>query len=439
MKNTKLASLEVFEKRFEVSYPILVNATYKSLVNYASDLKSPIQRWYRYKEGYSVQLMTKLFKEYGVKEGDIVLDPFCGSGSTLIQAKLDKFESVGFEINPFSAFLGKAKTQNYSKKDLDDFRIELAEINISLKGKNNKNIDAPKLSIVNKLYDLDVLQFLLRLREIIYKISNVKVRDLFFLAWLAILEEVSHHRKAGNGLKIRKEINGITRNLQFARTTFTNKLLEILEDMPYAINVSKGVKSPAIFEQSALTLGQVIKKGSVKAVIFSPPYANCFDYTEIYKVELWMGEFVQEYSDLTELRRKGIRSHLNGFLKNTDRIKKSIAELDLVISDLNRCDLWDKRIPSMVSSYFDGMFEVLDQIYIALKKGGYCAIVVSNSAYGGIVVPTDLLLAAYAEKIGFKVVNIEVARFIITSSQQYKKTEDVKNYLRESVIHLKKL
>jgi len=439
MKNSSLASLEVFEKRFEVSYPILTNATYKSLVNYASDLKSPIQRWYRYKEGYSVQLMTKLFKEYGVKAGDTVLDPFCGSGSTLMQAKLDKFESFGFEINPFSAFLGKVKTQNYSKKDLVDYQAALDHIIKYFEKKNNDNADIPKLSIVKKLFDHEVLVFLLQIKTLIFKITNIKVRELFFLGWLSILEEVSHHRKAGNGLKIRREIKGINRNLQFAKTTFHNKLLEILEDLPYAIEVSKGVNSPVIFEQSALTLSGVMKKGGVKAVIFSPPYANCFDYTEIYKVELWMGGFVKEYSDLKVLRGKGIRSHLNGFLKSEDRTKKSIPELDSVITGLNRCELWDKRIPSMVSSYFDDMFEVLDQIYVALKKGGYCAIVVSNSAYGGIVVPTDLLFSAYAEKIGFKVINIEVARFIITSSQQYKKTEDVKNYLRESIIHLKKI
>ena len=279
----------------------------------------------------------------------------------------------------------------------------------------------------------------MRTKDLIFKIANTKVRDLFFLGWLSILEEVSHHRKAGNGLKIRKEIKGISRDLHFAKTTFNNKLLEILEDLPYAIDISKGVKDPVILEQSALTLSGVIKKSSIKAVIFSPPYVNCFDYTEIYKVELWMGGFVNEYSDLKELRQKGIRSHLNGFLKNTNRIKKSIPELDSVIAGLNKCELWDKRIPSMVSSYFDDMFEVLDQIYIALKKSGYCAIVVSNSAYGGIVVPTDLLFSAYAKKIGFEVIKIEVARFIITSSQQFKKTENVKNYLRESIIHLKKI
>lgn len=84
------------------------------------------------------------------------------------------------------------------------------------------------------------------------------------------------------------------------------------------------------------------------------------------------------------------------------------------------------------------MEEALRQIYDSLKSGGHCAIVVSNSAYAGIVIPTDVFLAMIAEKIGFKVQEIAVERLIITSSQQYKKTERVRKYLRESIVKLEK-
>ena len=84
------------------------------------------------------------------------------------------------------------------------------------------------------------------------------------------------------------------------------------------------------------------------------------------------------------------------------------------------------------------MEETLRQIYAALKPGGHCAIVVSNSAYAGVVVPTDLFLAMIAEKLGFEVEEIEVERLIITSSQQYKKTEHLRKYLRESIVKIKK-
>lgn len=437
MNQTNNDFLGDLEKKFEVTYPVLESATYKSLVNYASDLNNPIQRWYRYKEGYSVRLMQKLFEEYGVKAGDLILDPFSGSGSTLLQAKIDKLEGYGFEINPFSAFLGRVKTQNYSNKDLAGFANNFDHVIAA--GKNKKPVLLPKLSIIEKLFNKDVLNFLLQTKSYIESIKEKKVKDLYMLAWLSVLEEVSHHRKAGNGLKIRKEIKSIPRDLVFAKKIFIQKLDQIKEDLPYAINISKGVKEPKIYEQSALDLKEKIKKETIKAVIFSPPYANCFDYTEIYKVELWMGGFVSEYSDLSVLRQKGIRSHLNGYLRNQKVNQSSLINLEKLIGELSKKDLWDPRIPNMVSSYFEEMFSVLKQIYDGLKKGGSCGIIVSNSAYGGLVIPTDLFFAEYAEKIGFKVMKIEVARFIITSSQQYKQTEKNKKYLRESIVHLQKI
>ena len=92
----------------------------------------------------------------------------------------------------------------------------------------------------------------------------------------------------------------------------------------------------------------------------------------------------------------------------------------------------------MLSLYFSDMFRVLEQCYKVLEPGGFCAIVVGNSAYSNIVVPTDLLLAEYAEMIGFKVDQIIVDRYIITSSQQYDETKGFKEFLREGIVCLQK-
>lgn len=423
------------EKGFKVEYPILDNATYKTLVNYATDLNSPIQKWYRYKEGYSLKLIDQLFQEYSVKPNDVIIDPFCGSGSTLVQAKINKSLGVGFEINPFSTFLAKVKTRNYNQSDLNQF-AKISKKIIKIKPKDN--LKKPELSIIDKLFSKKVLDFLLTLKLEINKISNKKVRDLLFLAYLGMLEEVSNHRKAGNGLKMRKTIKTINRDITFAKELFLKSISEIEKDLPFAINISNTKLEPKIIEHSSLNMNKYVKPNSVKGVIFSPPYANCFDYTEIYKVELWMGDFVKKYSELKELRHRSIRSHLNGYVVEQDSKASSLPELNELIEILGNLPLWDKRIPKMINGYFTDMFTVLDQIYASLKKGGFCTIIVSNSAYGGVVVPTDLLLTKYAQQIGFKPLKIDVARFIITSSQQYRQTEKYKKYLRESIIHLKK-
>ena len=113
-----------------------------------------------------------------------------------------------------------------------------------------------------------------------------------------------------------------------------------------------------------------------------------------------------------------------------------MEELDVLIENLNGRVLWDKKIPLMLKLYFSEMFELLDSIYVSLEKNGFCSIVVGNSAYGGVIFPTDLLLARYAEKNGFEIDKIEVDRYIITSSQQYQSTFNQKRFLRESVVCL---
>lgn len=424
------------EKKFTVQYPILKSATYKSLVNYATDLHSPIQRWYRYKEGYSINLIEQLLEEYGVKKGDVILDPFCGSGSTIVQAKTKGCHGIGFEINPFSVLLTRGKTRNYTESDLKNFKEE----GESLLNKVNTvpKAEKPKLSTIDKLFNPDVLDYLLGIKRQIQEIKNKKVKDLLFLSWLSILEEASHYRKGGNGLKIRKGKTLRARNLDYTKLLFKSVVKKIEADLPFAIKISHNIPEPKIYEHTSLEMNKMVKPGSVKGVIFSPPYANCFDYTEIYKVELWLGGFVQNYSDLKPLRNRAVRSHLNGYVGEKNGKPSTITELDTLTKTLLSIKLWDKRIPQMVNEYFRDMFEVLDKIYKVLQPNGFCAIIVSNSAYGGVVVPTDLLFARYAEKIGFNPLKIEVARFIITSSQQYKETEQSKQFLRESIIHLQK-
>jgi hypothetical protein len=81
---------------------------------------------------------------------------------------------------------------------------------------------------------------------------------------------------------------------------------------------------------------------------------------------------------------------------------------------------------------------VLRLLFSSLKKGGHVAIVVSNSSYGNVIVATDLILVRISQRIGYKVLEIDVARQIITSSQQFKATEKLRDFLRESIIILEK-
>lgn len=92
----------------------------------------------------------------------------------------------------------------------------------------------------------------------------------------------------------------------------------------------------------------------------------------------------------------------------------------------------------MVRGYFDDTHSLLNKLYQQTTQGGYVGIVVGNSAYSGVIIPSDVLIADIAKEIGFKIKNIFVTRHLTTSSQQKQELEILKNYLRESIVLLQK-
>ncbi|GAJ09489.1 unnamed protein product, partial [marine sediment metagenome] len=100
--------------------------------------------------------------------------------------------------------------------------------------------------------------------------------------------------------------------------------------------------------------------------------------------------------------------------------------------------LWNNKIPNIVRGYFDDMHTLLGKLYQQTTKNGFVGIVVGNSAYSGVIIPTDILIAEIAKEIGFKIKNIFVTRHLTTSSQQKQELEYLKNYLRESIVLLEK-
>lgn len=420
------------ENKYKVIYPESVNATYTSLLNYSDDLNKPFQRWYRYKEGFSVELVEQLIKEYSKHKEGIILDPFSGSGSTLLAANDMGYSGVGFEVNPFSFFLSKCKLEKYTKEVIELFKEEYEEI-LRNAEKADEEYVLPKLSISEKVFTDEIEKYYMNIGKLINNCKTDKrIINLLKLGWLACLEPLCNYRKAGNGLKIKKYVKPRVITIDDARLM----LLEEYQNMYIDLLKSKSIEDATIYNETCLNMSKRINPKSVEGIIFSPPYANCFDYTEIYKLELWFGEFVSEYTDLKKLRNVSLHSHLNGDLNIEVKTKSEI--LAKLLIELQEKELWDKKIPKMLQLYYDDMFKVLDECYALLTDKGFCCIVVGNSAYGGIAFPADLILAEYAEKIGFNVDKIEVDRYIVTSSQQYEMTKETGKYLRESVVCLVK-
>lgn len=399
--------------------------SYEYLVNFSRIQDKPVHRWFYFQEGYSPQLVINVLRYLNVRNGNFfVFDPFAGSGTTLLTAKQLGMKSFGFEINPFSAFMVKVKTQNYDHetiRQLEEFRtpdyVTVPDV-----------YEKYELRVIQNWFDKEKLEKIEVLKRKMKRVRNKKVKDLLFAALLSILEDVSNYRKGGNGLKRKRVIKDLD-----PFEEFRVKIDQICADLKA---VGEG-HEPTIINDSCLHM-ENYGINDIDISLFSPPYANCFDPFEVYKMELWIGEFTSSYRELRQKRRMALASNLSANLERDTGTAHRTRLLSGIIDFLSKQKLWDRRIPKMLDTYFYQMYTLMEKLYRLTTKGGFCVIVIGNSAYGNLVIPADIILAQIGKKVGFDVQEIIVARKNEASSQQYSKLGKFLEYMRESLVVLKK-
>ena len=429
----------------EFGLPIFNGSSFSNQVHFQTAYQIPVQRWFPYMEGYSIKLVQAFLSELKITGN--VFDPFAGSGTTLLASRQRNLDSFGIDVNPISVLVARVENEKYLDEDIEDLQGEISKF--ALAGISNEIFSTP-FNLAEKVFNKEILQALLWVKSYILRIESKKTRSIFFVAWLSIIEEVSNIKKEGNGIKYKNRkrtpygyIN-IDKELweaqvfpddkfSFVKFKLLRKLEMIINDIKYRYGNSN--KKPAIIEGDCLNFDQMITS-EIQLTFFSPPYCNCFDYFEIHKVELWLGGFVNNQEEFKTLRNTGFRSNTNSL--NHKSINYRNDQLEKLLSLLDKSKLWNNRIPEIIRGYFDDTNSLLSKLYNQTVAGGYVGIVIGNSAYGGVIIPSDLLTIEIARSIGFKVERVFVTRHLTTSSQQKKNLDSLKNYLRESIVLLRK-
>ncbi|MFT3866470.1 MAG: hypothetical protein QM729_19595 [Solirubrobacterales bacterium] len=411
-------------------------------VNTLGSVGEPFSRWLRYREAYSPLLVKELLERFPPAPGTSVLDPMCGSGSSLLAAQAVGRTSIGVDVSPYAVLASRVKTRSLPLGDrqaigrwVDALTPQSLEVGRAVEPTENQQSLEPYFPPANfrVLCAID--------RHIRERWPQGPSRDLLEVALLAILEESSDRRKDGNGLASRPS------RISDPLGLFVSQIQLMLDDLRDPVDE---VPRASCLEGSAVNLVELLSgvpsTPDVGVVVFSPPYPNSFDYFQSYKLELLFSGLVP-IGDFQGRRGDQIRSfRQSGVSSEVEELTLVELLIDEVLSALPRKealtgirDARTRLVPNLLRGYFSDMQEVLSSCGRILSPKGRLHIVVDQSAYAGIPVPTDLLLAELGLRNGFEFEELTICRRSRTSGQQLRLNPALGSLLREAIVTLRRL
>ncbi len=381
-----------------------------SLVSYTGNKRVPILRLYRYKEAFSFAFVKDCLVNLGLPVQGCVLDPFCGMGTTLFTSGLLGVPSIGVDRLPIATFVAQTLPQ-FLKVEPEQVRESFWK----LKEQVDTVLPAPVASDVAIMKVAFPEENLIRLRQWkqVIEMADADIKPIFQLLLLSVLEACSYTSKDGQFLRLNRH-----KQVSTPDEALWAKVLEAERDIRNAHKLGwhLGFCPPQVLLGDARNLPIEVRKASPTILITSPPYANRYDYTRTYSLELCF-YFVRSFEELKALRFGVLRSHIESKVHEYEEAPHPAVQEVVQILKKHKA-LNNPRIPDMLTAYFVDMESVIHAWAQLLQPKATVVMVVDNVRFEGEMVPVDLILSDIAERYGFQVEAIRVARYKGNSSQQ---------------------
>jgi DNA modification methylase len=380
---------------------------YRGPITFRANEVLPVHRWWPYVQGYSAEFVADLLARAHLPARSSILDPFCGSGTTLVEARRAGYRAIGYELLPPSALAARVKT----RFELDASLFLRQARSVLRKARGGSPGPPPFLRETSRQFAPNVLADLLRLRAALPS-GPTPAAEALRLAFGRILIPVSRLRRSpclGYGPKEKPRRDVLTE--------FTTAVEEVAADLRSLRPSRRSWGPPAtVVEGDSRRLE--LPRGSVGLAVTSPPYVNGMDYVMNYKLDLaWLG-YASSYADLSRLRTAQVacdnlpREEASRFLAvdaTTDPWLKEI--LTSIHQNVRQKGSYRRQdVHGIVNRYFADLRPVLAGVYRALVPGGKFVLVVGDSLLAGTYIPGDLLVARLGSELGFQIVSVEVAR-----------------------------
>jgi len=313
--------------------------------------------------------------------GDLVLDPFMGSGVCAVECLVNRRNFIGFDINPLAVLIAQVRATPLKSKSLFQALEKILSLYRSFKPKKIffHNIDY--------WFDERVIAQLSRLREAIFSLSNQKIQDFFKVVFSETVRRVS--RTDHNEFKLLRRKNkegsqNVIKVFQNIAIRNINLMASFYQDFKKSNNLKLILETRNIYEIP-------LEKNQIDLIITSPPYGDS-------KTTVAYGQFSR-----LSLRWLGLEEEVDR--KSLGSKRKDISE-DLPSSILYQClreiELKNpKRAGEVYAFYFD-LFKAIEILSWVLKPKGKVAFVVGNRRVQGKELPTDKISVDFFNYFGLK-------------------------------------
>ena len=383
-------------------------------------LNGEIHNWYRFRLGFSDHLVADLLTEFGASGKSRVLDPFCGTGTVLVESMKQGFDCIGIDANPASFFAAQVKTTwNLNSAHVLDLLDEV-ESSLPYPRSLSRLTADPCFGYLDDAgflkrgwIGLEALFEALAIKHAIQNLRTTgKYRRLLLLALVASVIEDGSNLKFGPELYCSK------------RSTPPDVLggfLDRVETMAFDLRTFGSVPAGSagvILGDSRDCSSLLKKKKAFDIVICSPPYPAEHDYTRNTRMELALLGHVTNRASLRSIKGTMIRSHTKGiysddndrqYVQGNRRIERLVKQIQCAVS--GKTYGFARLYPRVVQEYFGGIVRHLRNLRKKLATDAMCAYIVGDqSSYFGVPIPTARLLAHLAELNGYSVVEIRYWR-----------------------------
>jgi DNA modification methylase len=321
------------------------------------------------------QVASRLLDKYGQK-ARLVLDPFCGTGTSLVEANLRGISAVGVDLNPLACLIAQTKTTIINFQKIDLYLKHFNDFLFAERFNDDKSeVDLPKFPNIDFWFDKQIQRALAKIKKYISGIEETDVRNFFEVAFSEVVRESSWTRNSEFKLY---------RMTEEQRGRFQPDVFGLME-AKLARN-RRGLQAFATSKKSSQT--KVYRKSSMDIaldekfdlVLTSPPYGDS-------RTTVAYGQFSRLSSEWLDFENAA--SLDNNLLGGKARKEEVKFESKVLRETLCKIAERDERRSHEVASFYVDYQKSIGNIARMIKRNGFACFVVGNRKVKSVNLPTD--------------------------------------------------